>query len=775
MLYAKKKPRDGSPAKDLSEHSWDLLRAATTMFGGAEGPTALGAAWLRFFRLTPDRWPVFSANLAACALLHDIGKANDGFQYAMTRGGEQQLLRHEHLSALILAWPPMRAWLAANPLLLPDLIVSAVACHHLKASREPPKRLGYPAFGTPYPGNDRQTLVILEPPTLADLLGSVACHLGLAPPPQIPALWTLNGSAGQDLDQARRSVERLFRSMRSAPGDQLLPALKAALIAADAAGSGLPREGHNIQEWLIGAFGRAPLSAAEIHREVLGKRIAEIEARKRTTDPGYCFAYHDFQDGAARLPDRALLLAACGVGKTLAAWRWIAAQLDVRPAGRALFLYPTRATATEGFKDYVSHAPETDATLLSGTAAYELKGMFDNADDPRSERGYETAARLFAVGVWPKRLFSATVDQFLGFMQQTYASMCLLPVLADSVVVVDEVHSFDVGIFSTLTRFLDAFDVPVLCMTASLPAARRRELTKRHFAVYPQDLSEFSDLERRAAAPRYRVRRVADETAAQIIAEDALDRGLRVLWVVNTVDRCQALAERLRARDPLCYHSRFRLADRNRRHREVIGGFASDTGALLAITTQVCEMSLDLDADLLISEYAPITALIQRMGRCNRHEKAARGLGEVCLYALEPSQQRPYGAGELAVAASFVADLTAAESVSQTDLEQRLEHYSQLAPKESERLAAFLDDGPWARGGEEALRDGDDFTVPAILDDDIDRWAPGADGLVVPVPRNLALPEPRLPRHLHRAPASHYSKTLGFRKHPADDHHGADE
>ena len=69
----------------------------------------------------------------------------------------------------------------------------------------------------------------------------------------------------------------------------------------------------------------------------------------------------------------------------------------------------------------------------------------------------------------------------------------------------------------------------------------------------------------------------------------------------------------------VAYHSRFRYMDRVERHREVVDGFSStEKRGLLAVTTQVAEMSLDLDADLLVTELAPVPALIQRLGRLNR-------------------------------------------------------------------------------------------------------------------------------------------------------------
>ena len=181
-----------------------------------------------------------------------------------------------------------------------------------------------------------------------------------------------------------------------------------------------------------------------------------------------------------------------GSGKTLAAWNWIQAQLAVRPLARVLFLYPTRATATEGFRDYVSWAPETDAALLTGTADYELHDMFTTPDDERTTRRTKLDSRLFALGHWQKRIFSATADQFFPFLQYVYSPICLLPLLAESVFVVDEVHSFDKSMFSSLKRFLKEFPIPVLCMTATLSSIRRQDLEQCGLERYPDRRSTIS-------------------------------------------------------------------------------------------------------------------------------------------------------------------------------------------------------------------------------------------------------------------------------------------
>src|SRR5262249_19774772 len=238
-------------------------------------------------------------------------------------------------------------------------------------------------------------------------------------------------------------------------------AVRAGLIGAEAVGSAIVRMDRNTEDaeativrWFGGCFSNT-LTGDEIWTQIINKRVIDLRTRRRWNDSagfvsGEERGFNEFQVKIMDQGPRVLLTAPCGSGKTLAAWNWIKAQLDRKPAARVLFLYPTRATATEGFRDYVSWAPEDDAGLLSGTADYELQDMFETPDDsgdPRKGRDYRSDPRLYALGHWKKRIFSATADQFFPFMQYGYGPLCLLPLLAESILVVDEVHSFDRSMF----------------------------------------------------------------------------------------------------------------------------------------------------------------------------------------------------------------------------------------------------------------------------------------------------------------------------------------
>jgi len=745
------------------------MDAVEELFGTPDCPTRLGLCWIKFFKLA-DFGAFFRATLAAAAL-HDWGKANDGFQKAV-RGKGEQSVRHEHLSGLMMALDDVCGWLAARADIDWDLVLAAVISHHLQVS--------YQTFAEP-PAGQAHISLLSQHHDFKTLLESIGARLALPRSvPQFPQSWSFRPKTGQtDIGKLREDIKRgrlvkLDSALCQPEQEQrrrLLWAVRSALVVADAAGSALLRTGRSMRDWIRAAFDPRQLCTPEyITQEVITKRVNDLCQRGRWG------GWSAFQNDAEKLPERSLLLAPCGSGKTLAAWRWIARQCSPG-VQRVIFLYPTRATATEGFRDYFSWAPETDAALIHGTAEYDLQGMFENPEDPadaRRGKRFEVEDRLFALGFWQRRMISATVDQFFGFLQHGYASMCLLPLLADSVVVVDEVHSLDRGLFSALKDFLNHFRVPVLCMTASLPQAQREELEKSCGLHVYEDKP--GTLRQTAEAPRYRVKLIQPEEVPERIRA-ALRNGKRVMWVLNQVSRAQDAARRMspdllwvmRSVRLYCYHSRFRLKDRNLRHQEVVRAFQKRAEPVLAVTTQVCEMSLDLDADLLVTEAAPITALIQRMGRCNRSPQPREGAGEVLVY--RPESEKPYDRTSLSGVDAFLAELASRPAVSQSVLETLLDRHGPTAP-DPPKFSRFLESGPYAMAGEESLRDVEDFTVSAILDSDIDEFSAcqkdrtSTAGLVLPVPRRFARRDVRVPRYLAVAPHEYYHPAIGFCESP---------
>lgn len=110
--------------------------------------------------------------------------------------------------------------------------------------------------------------------------------------------------------------------------------------------------------------------------------------------------------------------------------------------------------------------------------------------------------------------------------------------------------------------------------------------------------------------------------------EDAIkyvNNGAVVLWIENTIQEAQRIydivSNKLSSDCVGLLHSRYTSEDRGINEKlwiDRLGKGGSRSGCIL-ISTQVCEQSIDIDADILFTSLCPIDFLIQRIGRIWRH------------------------------------------------------------------------------------------------------------------------------------------------------------
>jgi CRISPR-associated endonuclease/helicase Cas3 len=405
-----------------------------------------------------------------------------------------------------------------------------------------------------------------------------------------------------------------------------------------------------------------------------------------------------------------LARAGCGSGKTTAAYLWASQRGDRK---KLFFCYPTTGTATEGFADYVLPG-SIEGRLIHGRAEVDLERLLtsDGGLDPQ-----DCQPAFEALSTWDVPLAVCTADTVLGLIQNNRRGLCSVPAIGQGAFVFDEVHAYDEQMFGALLRFLRVFTgAPVLLMTASLPVERRRALVE---AVGAGRLLEVFGPRELEDLPRYQIRQVNPEQALSTSLEEmstgsSSTSTRKVLWVSNTVGRCVERGRALEAMGSavLPYHSRYRYSDRVDRHRQVVDSFKTDEPAL-AVTTQVCEMSLDLSASLLVTDLAPVSALIQRLGRLNRRATSEEpGQPRRCL-VLEPEFVQPYTRAELDQAQAWLEALGEGD-LSQADLTREFEALGTPLSDRSVR-SAWLDGGPAARL--EPLRDAG-LTAPFIRGED---------------------------------------------------------
>lgn len=217
-------------------------------------------------------------------------------------------------------------------------------------------------------------------------------------------------------------------------------------------------------------------------------------------------------------------------------------------------------------------------------------------------------------------------------------------------VILDEIHTYSQeaqAIVLALVERLATLGCRLHIGTATMPGVlynRLKEVLQHRGGVAEVALSP----EQLATYNRHTVhKRLAEEWLEPL--QQHVAQGERCLVVFNTVRRAQEAFREIEAAFPgvpkMLLHSRFRRTDRNSRERRLLNEFATSPEACILVSTQVVEVSLDISFDMLLTQAAPLDALIQRMGRVNRKRTRA-GIGTLKpVYVLAPEENTlPYSA-----------------------------------------------------------------------------------------------------------------------------------
>jgi CRISPR-associated endonuclease/helicase Cas3 len=316
---------------------------------------------------------------------------------------------------------------------------------------------------------------------------------------------------------------------------------------------------------------------------------------------------------------------------------------------------------------------------MAGTAKVRWLPNFDAqwSDDPD-----EILRRSRWAAEQPKRFLAApvaigTIDQaLLGAVAVKHAQMRTF-CLSRALLVVDEVHASDHYMERLLIALLTqhrAAGGQALLLSATLGAAARTRLllginnpkkatpVPEAAAAVPYPALSWV-AERRvitvAKGSRGRSKTVtvqpmlaiSDPCAVAEMALSAAERGAKVLIVRNLVRDAIATARALHALasdhaalfrlDAVAtlHYGRFARTDRWRLDRAVEKAIGKErpSGPLILIGTQTLEQSLDIDADLLVTDLAPMDVLLQRIGRLHRHDRMRpKGFAEARAYVLSP-------------------------------------------------------------------------------------------------------------------------------------------
>lgn len=328
---------------------------------------------------------------------------------------------------------------------------------------------------------------------------------------------------------------------------------------------------------------------------------------------------NDLQEFVLKNRDSNLLaVASTGYGKTEAGFIFL--------KDKGFFTIPIRTSANAIYERAKNVFGEERTGLLHSTASLYL---VENSEEERNLSKESFVRDLFLTKNFAKPLIVSTPDQLFPFILRPKGFEKYFSIFSYARVVIDEVQLFEPHTLGFLVKAIEKvnlFGGKVMVMTATLPSYVREDLRYIEFKE-----GKFID-----SRERHHIKLIRDSILSKegIDLIERLSKEGKVLVITNTKKRALELREALGKGNVL--HAQFIQRDRGKREEEIKEFF--DTKSIgVWITTQIAEVSLDLDADFLVTELSTADSLLQRMGRVNRRGKKSTDKPNVFVFTEECS------------------------------------------------------------------------------------------------------------------------------------------
>ncbi|MGL5616644.1 MAG: CRISPR-associated helicase Cas3' [Sarcina sp.] len=324
-----------------------------------------------------------------------------------------------------------------------------------------------------------------------------------------------------------------------------------------------------------------------------------------------------------------LTIAFTGSGKTVADYR--------KGFIKKIFLVPNKISAESFYKDSIFKEDEIgiihgDVNLYVDSVIKEKEGK-DNL--VLTERDINLA-RNFC-----NPYIIATVDQFLLAIFKYAGYEKVFAAIKGADITIDELHLLTPRMFLIALYFIEFttkyFDTKFHLMTATMPEFYIEVMNENGFIICNESEEirdskgfllnniESKDEEKQKVQLKMDIK----ETEIEKIIIEAVKNNERVLIVKNTINeaiKAYKQVEKILKRNKIevefdLLHSRFKLREKRKKFSKILNG-----ESIIWIATQSVEIALDIDFKITISDLATMECLIQRMGRCNRHNKYDFGL-----------------------------------------------------------------------------------------------------------------------------------------------------
>jgi CRISPR-associated endonuclease/helicase Cas3 len=347
---------------------------------------------------------------------------------------------------------------------------------------------------------------------------------------------------------------------------------------------------------------RKPPLTIDLVREILRSKSRSVDENRWNE-----------QQNMINFPNMSLLTAYTGWGKTDSSLLFCMKD----NTKKVFYLFPM-ITAINKFHDKLNRKLNGSVGKYFYLYEYELATKAGEPADETNEFGLSS----FIASHFLKPIILTTVDQFLLAFLQLGKYYMKRAMFRDASIIVDEVHLINLKMLALLFHFINKFasiyNLRILFMSATFSDALIQLLKDKILAEVK--VSDLSQGYKQLLRIKYDLsdNLLLDEDISKI--EGYLKVG-KVLIVMNTVEAAVRMYRRLELELPdryplLLIHGKFMYRDRKRKEDQI--DILKERAHVL-IATQVCEVSLDVSYETMLTEMAPIPSLIQRFGRVNRY------------------------------------------------------------------------------------------------------------------------------------------------------------
>jgi CRISPR-associated endonuclease/helicase Cas3 len=318
-----------------------------------------------------------------------------------------------------------------------------------------------------------------------------------------------------------------------------------------------------------------------------------------------------------------VIIAPTGAGKTEAGFIYL--------QKKGFFMLPYRVSANGIYMRADGMFGDYAGLLHSSALSYVLERE-ENREDIQNNQEGTAFLNYFLSRNFAKPIIVSTPDQLMHFVFRYKGFEKYYATALYSRLVIDELQSYDPITLAFIVQGLEVLAQnggKFLVMTATFP-----EFLRGRFESMGVEFKTFNTQKE----PYHHVQVIDDSIDNHMEKMIELSQKAKVLVVVNTVRKAIELKKKFE--DAKLLHSRFILQHRKKKEKEIMEFFNSQEKGLW-ITTQLAEVSLDLDADYLFTELSTADSLIQRMGRCNRKGQKSTDEPNVFIFTKDCSGVGP--------------------------------------------------------------------------------------------------------------------------------------